>query len=339
MDKNNQIVSIDIGNGYIKAINEQGESLHFPSIITKEPHNNLYDPAEDDEYIRIGGIGYYFGALAGSNGGIREWHDEHEYHHSTPEYVAYCAHMLSAREKISVDISLGLPLEVYQHTQKGKNLVKELKEKEFATVNKKGSKTIRIHEVSVYPQGMGAYFSNMYNLHGKRVSEKTAEAIFIDVGYRTTDIIAYANINGRPVPKMQHCFSLLNSGMERAYQDIRDEIYREKRLKFDIEQLVFAIQNRKSILPNAYGDIDLSKYEPQVYEKLAEELHTQIFRKLSDDINKLYANIILTGGGSDNLYDYLKKHYPNLKKQEDSLMANVKGFLSITKLKQNRVAK
>ena len=42
-------LSIDIGNGYVKAINEEGKMLHFPTVIKENIDSNILKSKNDYE--------------------------------------------------------------------------------------------------------------------------------------------------------------------------------------------------------------------------------------------------------------------------------------------------
>lgn len=334
MKKDN--ISIDIGNGYLKAVNQEGEMLHFPTVIKENHDINILGESQNDYSATINGIKYYIGNLAIAKRGIRQWQSDKVLNADTEKYVALCSHILSPEDAPKITLCLGLPYSYYITLNRGEHIKTELTGKTLATIYNGVEKTITIESVSVYPQGVGAYFSSLYDLTGKAIRGAAAhiKAMFIDIGYRTVDIVSFDSLNNTFVLIEENSFSLDDCGIFSAINDIASYLNSTGNTASpnDIE---YAIQNNKSVYESMYGDTDFKDAEEAAYRTLAERITTEINLKLSGEIQR-YKNIFLTGGGAGKLYPHMSKTYPNLKLQDDFLYCNAKGYLALENTKEEQ---
>lgn len=325
-------ISIDLGNGYVKAMNEKGEKLHFPTVL-KENHEPNIMKSKSPYSIKIDGVDFFLGKLAIIKKGIRSWSSSKSIHEETEKYVALCCHLLTKTKKAEIELCLGLPYSYFLSFNFGNDLAKSIKDRVFETVMDGESKNLIIKEVSVYPQGVGAYFSNLYDISGKPNpnAEKYIKSICIDMGYRTVDVVSFDTLDGSFELIYENSFSLEEHGMFRAM----NEISQKASMKFEISpnDVEFAIEYNHSVFESMYEDIDLKEMEQSAYENLAKEISQRINTKLSADLKK-YKYLFLTGGGAERIYPYMKKYYENLQLQEDFVFCNAKGYLVLENTKK-----
>lgn len=325
-------ISIDIGNGYIKAVNQDGKTLHFPTVIKENHDKNILGVSKNDYMIEIDNISYYIGNLAIAKRGVRQWKSGKAINADTPLYAALCTHILTDEETPEINLCLGLPYSYYIDLHKGERLISELSGKVIETVYKDERKTIKINHVSVYPQGVGAYFSSLYDIKGKPIkgAEAHIKALFIDIGFRTVDVVAFDSINNTFELIQENSFSLEEYGMFKAANDIIGKA--GDSVELNVNDIEYALQNNSSIIENMYGKIDLKDFETAAYKNLAERIATEINLKLSGQIQQ-YRFIYLTGGGAEKLLPYLKEHYPNISIQDNFIYCNAKGYLALENTK------
>lgn len=324
-------ISIDLGNGYVKAISEEGKTLHFPTVLKENNEINILN-SNSPYSIEINGVNYFVGKLAAIKKGIRRWETSKAIHQDTEKYIALCCHLLSKKKKEEIDLCLGLPYSYYLEFNKGEKLVERLKGYECNAKMNAESKNIKISTVSVYPQGIGAYFSNLYEISGKpkKDAEQFLKSICVDIGYRTVDVVSFDVLDMQYELIYENSFSLEEQGMFHTINRVAQKASTTFELSpMDVE---FAIEYNNGIFESMYEDIDLNQYVEAEYERLAEEIVKNINLKLSGEINK-YKNIFLTGGGAVKLYPYMKKAYPSLILQEDYVFCNAKGYLALENTK------
>ncbi len=321
-------IAIDIGNGYIKSTNLEGEKLHFPTISQLD--NEISILKSDIDYtININGKSYFMGNLAALKKGVRRWEYNNNFNADTLLYVALCCHILAETDQI--DLAIGLPYSCYLK-DKGERLKKDLINKKIETIYKNTQRNIVIQDVSVYPQGIGAYFSNLYDIKGKpkKGAEEYIKSIYIDVGYRTVDVVAFKAFNDQFVLIQENSFSLEEQGMYKAINNIAKK--GSEQFEMTEKDVEFAIQNNNSIFENMYGKLDIKPLEHEEYQRLAKQISHDINLRLSEDIKK-YKHIFLTGGGAIRIYKYLQDIYPNLKLQKEHIFCNANGYLALKNTK------
>ncbi len=324
-------ISIDIGNGYVKAINENEEKLHFPTVLKQNNDKNILGFTQNDYSININGTGFYVGDLALAKRASRQWQSNKTVNTDTEIYVSLCSHLLTQDEAPEIDtLCLGLPYSYYIELDGGELLKKELSGKTIKTIYKDQEKNIKINKVSVYPQGVGSYFSNLYHISGqpKDGAEKLIKSLFLDIGYRTVDVVAFESINNNFELIQENSFSLEEFGMFQVANYIKDRLD----IEFSSNEIEYALQNNNSILETMYGEHDISKLAQEGYIELAKKITTEINVKLSGEIQK-YKNIFLSGGGAMNLHSQIKKTYPNIQVQEDFVFGNARGYLALENTK------
>ena len=331
-------LSIDIGNGYVKAINEEGKMLHFPTVIKENIDSNILKSKNDYE-MQIDGINYYIGDLAIIKRATRRWENSKTFHQDTKIYIALCSSLLSEtteseipENKIEIELCLGLPYSYYITLNRGKNIIDELSGIQLETEYHGKKKSIHISKISVFPQGIGAYFSNLYDITGTPYSgaEEYLKSIFIDIGYRTVDVVSFEVLNNTFELIEENSFSLEEYGIFNAINNISKAV--SKDFEITLNDVEYAIQHKNSIFENMYGEIDLSPISKKEYANLADKIVNSINLKLSSDINK-YRHLFLTGGGAVKLYDFIKERYPNLILQKDYIFCNAKGYLALENTK------
>lgn len=325
-------ISIDIGNGYVKAVNDKGDRLHFPTVIKENLDRDILGRSINKYSVEINGTKYFIGDLAIAKRGVRAWRRDKAINDDTENYIALCAHTLISKGDNEVNICLGLPYSYYISLEKGKKLIAALSGKEFKTIMDSEEKTFFINRVSVYPQGVGAYFASLYAINGKPMegAEHHLRAMFIDVGYRTVDVVAFDCLNNTFELIEENSFSLGENGMFRAINEIANRS--GEGIELSENDIEYAIQKNGSKVENMYGEIDLIQFEVDSYQRLAKRIVTELNMKLSGEIQR-YKNIYLTGGGAAKLYPFMVTAYPNLTLQEDYIFCNANGYLVLENTK------
>jgi len=320
-------IAVDIGNGYVKAVNENGDKLHFPTII-KEKHEKALFNSNVKYQAKINGTEYYIGDIAHSKKGVRSWRNDKQMNESTEKYIALCCHILAHSDENSVDLIIGLPYSYYIEQADNPKITAGLESKEFETTIDGETKNTTINSVKLYPQGVGAYFSNILDIEGKPIkgASEIIRALIIDIGYRTVDIVAFDNMNNEFVLVQENSFSLEDCGMINVVNRIASVLNTEVQL--DQSEVERWLRTGDGKIPYDRGEFDVTRYEDEACEDLVERIFTAINTTLQNDIKK-YKNIFLTGGGAKKLFPLLKKRYTNLQLQEDYIFCNAKGFLAI----------
>jgi len=322
------IISIDIGNGYVKAVNERSKTLHFPTALKEKSDDDIVFNKNANYIIKIDDSEFFVGDIAIVKGADRSWKAGREYNKNTYYYIALCSHLLSG-DSNEVSICLGLPFSYFIGLNKGKALVEELENKEIRTEYGGKNKSIKIKKVSVYCQGIGAYMCNLFDSKGKLLANVPSliKSLVIDIGFRTVDVVGFEKINGQF--ELKTGFSLEHMGITNSLSQIVKNI--SKFTDFNINEIEYAIKDNDSKLSYTFGEIDLREYEEKAYLQLAEMIMSEVSRRLAGDLNK-YNNIFITGGGAAKIEKYIKNSFDQVKLQNDPIFANAKGYIILEQM-------
>lgn len=342
-------VAIDIGFGFIKAINENGKTECFPSIIAKRGESSMSSfVGKSDPYAVIyweveeGGKKnekrLFVGDAALTNGGERKWKDKDQ-KLDTEDIKVFISVALAALStgKESFDICVGLPISYF-------NSKKEELESILTSLNARimmSGQTvlheIKINSVSVFPQGIGAYYAALFDINGKPKNLRlvTSSVGVIDVGYRTVDYLVMGKSKNGIVPKDHLSGSLEEDGMNKAIKDIADAISAELNREItivEVEKAILWFDNELNYKGQTYS---LSKYVDAAYKDLAESISSKIKIKWGLEGDML-EHIIITGGGGGSLFPFLKNNFEHADLQEKSEFANASGYLGAQMAGKNR---
>ncbi|MDR2940275.1 MAG: ParM/StbA family protein [Clostridiales bacterium] len=331
------IIGIDIGYGYVKAAGNAKQVI-FPTIIgDKKESTGLSDyfGSTDDYIVSIRSEGeekeYYVGDIAITNGFARKWNSDKTV---DLEYLkVFCgtafAGLLEASDETEIEIGVGLPINFFKvYGEKLKKMLDGISIE--IKINNGSYKLFNIKKVKIYVQGLGAYFSSIYDENGavKNMDLLNKSCGFIEIGYRTVDyFIVLLGKKSMTVPEA-YAQTLEKEGINYAFQDVGRSLLGEYKTSFDIIEIEKSILWRNGNLEIDGGDtININKYYESAIEKLAETIKDKINIIWQEHSNRLPI-IYISGGGGDVLYKYLFKFYKQCRLQENAQFANALGYLA-----------
>ncbi len=210
----------------------------------------------------------------------------------------------SSKNDVFQQIVCGLPINQYKTNKESltdlvlSNRVREIK------LNGEPKKII-ITDFTVYPEGVGAYYS----------LGTTDDVIIVDIGGRTTDI-AYI------VDKKLKVSSTIAVGTLNIYKDIADKLNASYSLDLDISAA-------ERILDRGYLEVDGLKTDLS----FVTEILKRNFIKINDDMNIKFPSrtekIVLVGGGYKLFEKAFKKRYINSFVADNPVFANSIGFQKV----------
>lgn len=328
-------ISVDIGFGFIKGVNEKGEKVCFPSVVGRKTLNMLSGlvGVQDDYIVAIEGsksdtTTYYVGDVAITNKFERNWNNDKSFDLNLLKvFCGTCISLLGGDEK-DVDLSVGLPISFFNsHRQDLKDMLQGMKIK--IKVNDGEFKTFTIKSVYVFIQGAGAYYATIFNTDGDVVNYDLANSscAIIDIGYRTVDYLVMEK-GKKGINVLDNLTgSLEDEGMNVAMQEIAQALFMECGGVVDLVEVEKALLWSNGKMEYGPSIIDLRKHQEEAYSHLAEKIKNKIniqWNKTAVSIPVIY----LTGGGASELYKYMHKHFKQLKVQDNGQYANAIGYLS-----------
>lgn len=336
-------ISDDVGFGVNKAINEKGEKISFPSVVIEKSRSKsaisflggqeedysitMWEENKPDEVESI-----FVGDAALTEGAIRTWEEDASKNKNLiPIIVTSCAILGDGSD---IDLVLGLPLDFYS-----REIVDELKIK-LKNINMtvkvssiKGIKKVKIKSVTVFPQGVGAYYSIALDLSGyiKNPAFLETSSAILDIGYRTIDYLLMSRgKNG--LRARDNLSGSEDMGVKNIYEKVKNFAEEKAEKKVSISKVEQAILWNKGKLEMGKRDVDLSKYYEQVCMDHAKDIISFIKSKWQDELDFI-KNIGISGGGSIILRKYLENSgLGNLIFLDE--YANAYGYLAFQALRE-----
>lgn len=205
-------------------------------------------------------------------------------------------------------IVTGLPINQYKEQKdKLKNFFLLQNNKEVS-INDKIEKIIRINDILVYPQGVGALYSQ--NIQG--------DIIIVDIGGRTLDVALIEMVDGKYQLQKSNTWY---EGMLVLYSKVIEVINKKFELSLEPRYAEKFLLNGLELFGEKQ---DLTFTVPVVQEHFE-----KIFRELMLNYPSKTTPIYLCGGGAHLLYNAFQKRFPNVQLMQEGQFANVMGFYQI----------
>jgi len=215
------VVAVDVGYGYTKAVSSSGRRICFPSVISPARDLPLAELADNSIGHRVvirkeGGQQeeYFVGELAVQEGhSVQFTLDDVKHKHPAHDIVLLTAAALLEPESIN-KLVVGLPVDYYR--EQGKSLQAHLQNLS-ATVAVDGTPEVSLsfEEIQVYPQGAGALLTVPDIPEGGIIA-------MVDVGHKTTDCVAIEVKNGSSRPVQSMCVSV-EAGILHVHKAVSEE--------------------------------------------------------------------------------------------------------------------
>jgi plasmid segregation protein ParM len=335
-------ISVDIGFGFVKFMNEKGKKDSFPSVIAKRSENSLrgiVGGSGDDYSIiyweidkdnnKMNEKKCFVGDAAMTNGGTRKWEDKTEFNVEELKVFISTAVGLVNPENEPVDLCVGLPMSYYLQKKEELISVLETTNARVAIGNNKVSQ-IKFKSIFCFPQGAGAYYAAIFDISGniKNIGLATSSVGVIDIGYRTVDYLVMGK--GRKGITIIDGLSgsLEEDGMNKVFQNIQKtvsdlpEVQHEIPL-MEIEKAILWFGGKLDYRRNT---INLTEIEEAAYKEHAEKIAAELKRRWGADGDTI-STILITGGGGQTLFPTLSTKFEQAELQENCSYANTEGYL------------
>jgi plasmid segregation protein ParM len=342
-------IAVDVGFGFIKAMNESLDTVRFPSVVSKKSENSLkgiVGGSGDDysvTYWEVNNSGeninqkkLYVGDAGLSNGGTRKWEDKDKFNvEDLKLFIVTAVGLLNPQNDV-VDLCLGLPMSYYLTKKDELNEgLKDLNAR-ISITGQRSLKEVKFNSIFVFPQGAGAYYSSFCDIDGTITDYDLAQsnAGVIDIGYRTVDFLVM--MKGRNGIQISDNLSgsLEEDGMNVAFQNIQNAVSNDERVNKEValEEIEKAILWFNSKFDFRRDSIDITQYEDQAYKESAEEICSKIKIRWGAE-GDLLSRVVITGGGAEELFPYMRDKFDTAVLQEDCAYGNCKGYLAAQAIK------
>jgi len=320
-------VGIDVGYGFVKVTDGQ-EGYLFPSVVGEGaaeslPRMSLQAPARtDDLRLQIDGEVYHVGNLA-----IRHSRLAHRGLSATRAEgndfrVLFLAglSMLCQQPLNAFAVVTGLPPGRMHLTDE---LARQVRgEHRVTRLTAQGAEevAIRVDRLTVVPQPLGAYWSQVMDARGKVREDSSllqGRIGLIDIGFRTTDLVSVDG--GEYVPEQSRTIPV---GMASAYEEVSARILST----YGVERETYALDENF-----IRGEINLAGRRVDIQamcDRASEQVATKLLVELQSTWQaREFDTLLLSGGGAHMLARYLQPHLPQAMVPADPGTANSRGFL------------
>lgn len=332
------IVSVDVGFGFIKVLSTNGLRAILPSLIGSAiPRKDLgFGKQEENENnieVIINEKGYFVGELANKELEERHVFEKNRANERTLNLIATAIQLVNPTND-PVYLVTGLPLEQYSADKESfkSYLDGKVIDVEWVSGTHHGQ-TIqtKIEESLISPQGAAAIIASISKADG---TMKYPEFMFpgsllalIDIGYRTTDIIVVeVQENGRslkPIESMS--FTIDEEGMSNVTTYITQKFKGQFKQDIPGHTLSQIFKGSKFMING-----ELHDYSP-VLEEARQRVVNRIITRIRDEWREkesILTCAFLAGGGALTLREKLEQNFKvPTKLIEDSQYANAIGYL------------
>jgi hypothetical protein len=313
-----RLVSVDIGNGYVKAKAGNTETA-FAAIGAMEQGAIRFDGLKSSsdlvidfqgERWALGSTAYKVGRMQVSSMGRGRIIDE-----NYPRlYAAALATTIGKSANIAVIASL--PVQWYTGEREK---VRELLAGKFVIGydNQKMTITIDRENVHIVPEGFGSLCTRVLGIDGRILDAEMGRSVVgvVDIGTRTTDLLYFDNLELYPARSS----GLDLAGMAVIWTLVGEQItqrYGRELSALEIDEAIHKCEFR-----DRSDRVDIS----DLVESAAKGLAAQVSAKISSewDNGRDVDTILITGGAAEFIYPYLK--FSNKMLVADPFRANVEG--------------
>ena len=191
--------------------------------------------------------------------------------------------------------------------------------------NKEVMKLIKINFVKVISQGEGAFYDFVLNKSGELISGREDDVagmiMVVDAGYRTTDIVTMEN--GRYIEPLS---DQLNKGVNQMHQEILRLIMEKLNIKKELREMDNIV--RSGELFHNMKTYKVNDIIAQAAKPFAEDIVENLYTITNDQLGGMQ-HVILTGGGAELIYPYVKKALNGIIEvsiMEDAEYCNANGY-------------
>jgi len=324
-----KLVAIDIGYGHVKAVaaaqDGEGKRVSFPSLIAPPDADGAIDTIAADPYhVRIGqgdetpDVAHRVGLAARDAQVAHRPQGDRKLEGDDARTLALTAlRALGARGDVA--LALGLPLAAF-HAQKdaARAAWADLTARvALDPADPRRGYLIRVAEAHVFPEGIGAYIAD---------GPMARSILVVDVGYRTTDIVA---ADGRRGLRIRPDLSgSVPYGMSSVYGYAARALSARLGVPISPNTVEAHVQGGAAELRYDGRDVGLRALLDEAAGFLAEAIEAEIRRLLGTERGFLDA-VLLTGGGGQALRDRLAGLHGEIVVPDDPMFSNARGYLAM----------
>lgn len=338
------MIAVDVGYGYVKAINEHGQRLHIPSVVSSVDSAGPDVFGHVPDIYRIDGRLYAVGREALESRKATLAYERDKWNHEATKILLAVAVYELTRDHYTPGVHLitGLPLDHYFGGvgQTGGETLRAMLEHFRAEVDHVhrpspgGPLMIRFGRVTVFPQGAASVYSAFMGPDGsvRRPVEQGSAVMVVNVGYRTVDVVTFRATDRAFRLVRDLSFTIDDAGVIFLRHAVSDVFFRltGRRLSTLEAERVLESGGRQHYRGR---ELDLSAEIRRAKRELAARIRDALVARVGDELEFLRA-VILAGGGAEDLREELMTIHPAAEMHPDGPFADATGYLVVGKLKE-----
>ena len=338
-------IAVDLGYGFLKGMNEDGDRILFPSVVgpahnrdlgelfgtnAKNKLENLQVHVKGDE---ING-NYFVGSLARESTTKSVAFGTNKIWHPNTMVLLSTAAALLAPDREDIFIVTGLPLDHYKIQRRElsnylQNFNAEIQFNGNGNPNK--TREIKFSRSAVFPQGAGAVYRALQE-HPETRHNIGATAAIIDIGFRTTDFITVRI--GTPLETLERYSGTIEAGMFHLHRSFETRFLKETGCQVDPARVGEYITAGGKFYFDG-REHDFSHTLQTARNELVSVIRDGLIASWRDSFRE-FRSVFLVGGGASELSDGLEQYFPMLQRISDPQFANCAGFLYYAGLLERR---
>lgn len=330
-----EVLGIDVGFGFTKVSN--GRENHIFQSVLGDPVDIQFKTSFGNNdfvnnlHVTIDGKSYFVGEYAASQSMVREFTlDQDRLVADFVKVLAMTAAGIYAENGITLNVISGLPVAYlsHDHEQFAKSLEGEHNIIYHFGDGRKESKNLKINNVQLMPQPLGSVFNILMDESGRVVNRdlQNQKIGVIDIGFKTTDFTVFDHMK-----YVERSSSTTDYGISRSFLAIAEKLKKESGIQIELYRLFNAIESGHIKIRGK--EYNIANLRDRVFEYAAREIMSSMERLWRDEWDIDY--VVLTGGGSKALYEYLMPllniDVLPVDVSDDIRFNNVKGYLKFGK--------
>lgn len=352
-------VGVDVGHGYVKAVNERSDQVIFPSVISsrvpgaiglKDGFGELVGEEVDRLNLKNLRVRYYKegsqqdfyvgmkALLSDINTELLLSDDKFREEEELIKALVAVA-LLTDTKTPTIDIGIGLPVSKYERYKE--DLKEMFKGTHRIMLMDRGSgifleKDITISGLLIMQQSLATLYDHVFLEDGSvekgRMKALRGKVGIIDVGTRTTDVVLVED----SILNESYSYTL-DEGMAEVLKAVSNRIQEELYLPVlkssaQVEKILIHQQGIYCYQGREYDLLPLFKEEMEV---VAEQILRSIKTEWKDHFNELSCTLV-GGGGLEIFREYFSSRIYNMKEPREPQFANARGYLKTLKARSRK---
>jgi hypothetical protein len=331
-----QVVGLNVGNGFVKGTNGAARLPVIPSVVSvmneMVEYEENYSP--DDILIEYQGVRYAVGYTTHRLGSAAVPDMSGERMMSSDYLILFLAalSLLDPGDKrrngdfVPARVVLVAPLSSYNRNRK--QIKKYLAGSHQVGVIQSGRlrRTVTIHisedMLKIIPEGRGTLASLTLTDEGLPVDPdgySTRTVGIVQVGTRTTEGLFYE----RSLPNDSRSWGLSKVGLSTAWKHLQDYARNRHNFELDMYQADEALKAGGFYIGKKWIDLGEEERKDSFIANVARQVGNELATRWQNGEDTYH--LLLSGGGTEDVYPYLRQRFPHLTRVKDPVYAEAVG--------------